>query len=313
VVAEPVNLRAGWVHFDFAKAFGRPVKVINDAAMQALGSYRGGKMLFLGLGTGLGSVLIVDGNIMPMELGQLRTKMGPTKVISASRECSTSASRNGATASTRCEWQYAIIRDKPVVPILRLGEYVLPPELRNVHCLDARPSRRWRAALAEIARVLHEPLPSLGEAVGLPSLPPHFRPRPSALSRIAATVLIDLRAPMNLERWQRVTLLNGMGGVGKSVMAGALARSVEARRTFADGIYWVDVRRAPGTETGVEVLAELLTSNDHSGGTAQVGPAEQRLRALLRGKRVSSCSTTWPASSNSSQSSVVLIQRRGSS
>jgi polyphosphate glucokinase len=76
VVAEPVNLGAGWVHFDFAKAFGRPVKVINDAAMQALGSYRSGKMLFLGLGTGLGSALIVDGNIMPMELGQLPYKDG---------------------------------------------------------------------------------------------------------------------------------------------------------------------------------------------------------------------------------------------
>jgi polyphosphate glucokinase len=76
VVAEPVNLGAGWVHFDFAKAFGRPVKVINDAAMQALGSYRTGKMLFLGLGTGLGSALVVDGNIMPMELGQLPYKDG---------------------------------------------------------------------------------------------------------------------------------------------------------------------------------------------------------------------------------------------
>src|SRR4051812_8562269 len=61
VVAEPVNLGHGWVHFDFARAFGCPVKVINDAAMQALGSYRSGKLLFLGLGTGLGSALIVDG------------------------------------------------------------------------------------------------------------------------------------------------------------------------------------------------------------------------------------------------------------
>jgi len=76
VVAEPVNLGPGWVHFDFAKAFGRPVKVINDAAMQALGSYRRGKMLFLGLGTGLGSALVVDGSVMPMELGQLPYKEG---------------------------------------------------------------------------------------------------------------------------------------------------------------------------------------------------------------------------------------------
>ena len=59
--AEPVNLGRGWIAFDFAQAFGRPVKVMNDAAMQALGSYEGGKMLFLGLGTGLGSALIADG------------------------------------------------------------------------------------------------------------------------------------------------------------------------------------------------------------------------------------------------------------
>lgn len=76
VASEPVNLCKGWVHFDFAKAFGRPVKIVNDAAMQALGSYRTGKMLFLGLGTGLGSALIVDGNIMAMELGHLPYKDG---------------------------------------------------------------------------------------------------------------------------------------------------------------------------------------------------------------------------------------------
>src|SRR6266498_4021181 len=61
-LGEPQNLGRGWVGFDFRKAFGRPVKIINDAAMQALGSYQGGRMLFLGLGTGLGSALIVDGN-----------------------------------------------------------------------------------------------------------------------------------------------------------------------------------------------------------------------------------------------------------
>jgi polyphosphate glucokinase len=75
-IAEPHNLGKGWVHFDYQAAFGRPVKVINDAAMQALGSYRGGKMLFLGLGTGLGSTLIADGIVEPMELGHLPYKKG---------------------------------------------------------------------------------------------------------------------------------------------------------------------------------------------------------------------------------------------
>jgi polyphosphate glucokinase len=68
---EPYNLGGGWVGFDFARAFGKPVKMVNDAAMQALGSYQGGRMLFLGLGTGLGSAMIVDGVLQPMELAHL--------------------------------------------------------------------------------------------------------------------------------------------------------------------------------------------------------------------------------------------------
>jgi polyphosphate glucokinase len=71
---EPYNLGAGWMGFNFRKAFGRPVKIINDAAMQALGSYKGGRMLFLGLGTGLGSAMIVDGRLEPMELAHLPYK-----------------------------------------------------------------------------------------------------------------------------------------------------------------------------------------------------------------------------------------------
>ena len=75
---DPANLGKGWVGFDFAKAFGCPVKIINDAAMQALGSYRGGRMLFLGLCPGLGSALIVDGVLEPMELAHLPYKHGRT-------------------------------------------------------------------------------------------------------------------------------------------------------------------------------------------------------------------------------------------
>ena len=77
-VSEPANLGGGWVGFDFKKAFGHPVRLINDAAMQALGSYKGGRMLFLGLGTGLGSALIVDGVLEPMELAHLPYKKGKT-------------------------------------------------------------------------------------------------------------------------------------------------------------------------------------------------------------------------------------------
>lgn len=76
IVAEPHNLGPGWVGFDFAAAFGCPVRLINDAAMQALGSYRRGKMLFLGLGTGLGSAMVVDGLVLPMELAHLPYRSG---------------------------------------------------------------------------------------------------------------------------------------------------------------------------------------------------------------------------------------------
>ena len=71
VVREPVNLGKGWTGFDFQSAFGKPTKVINDAAMQALGSYQGGRMLFLGLGTGLGSALVSEHVVVPLELGGL--------------------------------------------------------------------------------------------------------------------------------------------------------------------------------------------------------------------------------------------------
>jgi predicted NBD/HSP70 family sugar kinase len=76
VAAEPVNLGRGWAGYDFEAALGKPTKVVNDAAMQALGSYEGGKMLFLGLGTGLGSSLAVDGRVAPMELGHLPYRSG---------------------------------------------------------------------------------------------------------------------------------------------------------------------------------------------------------------------------------------------
>jgi len=80
-VSDPHNLACGWVGFDFHKAFGRPVKLVNDAAMQAIGSYEGRRMLFLGLGTGLGSALIADGVLEPMELAHLPYKKGRTYYI----------------------------------------------------------------------------------------------------------------------------------------------------------------------------------------------------------------------------------------
>ncbi|MFZ0009905.1 MAG: ROK family protein [Steroidobacteraceae bacterium] len=78
IAAEPHNLGGGWVGYDWVKAFGKPVRVINDAAMQAIGSYEGGRMLFLGLGTGLGATLVIDGGIEPTEIAHMPYKRGRT-------------------------------------------------------------------------------------------------------------------------------------------------------------------------------------------------------------------------------------------
>jgi predicted NBD/HSP70 family sugar kinase len=97
-IAEPHNLAPGWVGFDYQTAFGCPVKILNDAAMQALGSYQGGKMLFLGLGTGLGSAMVVDGMVEPMELAHLPYKKGTFKTTSANAHWTAKARRNGGNA-----------------------------------------------------------------------------------------------------------------------------------------------------------------------------------------------------------------------
>ncbi len=99
-VHEPVNLGSGWVGFDYEDAFGLPVKVVNDASMQALGSYEGGKMLFLGLGTGLGSTMIVDGSVEPMELGHLPYRKGTFEDY---------VGRSGLERRGKKKWRKAVI------------------------------------------------------------------------------------------------------------------------------------------------------------------------------------------------------------
>ena len=132
--AEPVNLGRGWIAFDFAQAFGRPVKVMNDAAMQALGSYEGGKMLFLGLGTGLGTALIADGAVKSMELGHLPYKKGTYEDY---------VGRAGLERNGKKKWRRHVADVvERLVAALRPDETVLGGG--NVNNLDGLP-RRCRA------------------------------------------------------------------------------------------------------------------------------------------------------------------------
>lgn len=99
-ISEPGNLGSGWVGFDYGAAFQRPVRILNDAALQALGSYEGGRMLFLGLGTGLGSALISQNMIIPLELGCLPSHLG--------KSCGEILSRRGLRKLGRRAWREAV-------------------------------------------------------------------------------------------------------------------------------------------------------------------------------------------------------------
>jgi polyphosphate glucokinase len=116
-MTEPVNLGPGWMGFDFADAFGRPVKVINDAAMQALGSYEGGKMLFLGLGTGLGAAVVMDGVLEPMEIGRFHYKKHTTEYYVGAR---------GLKRQGRKKWQRRVEEIVArLIEVLKPGDVVL--------------------------------------------------------------------------------------------------------------------------------------------------------------------------------------------
>jgi polyphosphate glucokinase len=150
---EPVHLGGGWVGFNYEAAFGTPVKIINDAAMQALGSYQGGRMLFLGLGTGLGSAMVVDGMLLPMELGHLPYRKGTYEDY---------VGRRGLKRLGPKKWQRRVFE---VVELLRsalLPDYIvlgggnvdelsaLPPGCRAGENANAFVGgfRLWGAALA---------------------------------------------------------------------------------------------------------------------------------------------------------------------
>src|SRR5438445_11661076 len=146
---EPHNLGQGWVGFDFRRALGRPVKIINDAAMQALGSYKKGRLLFLGLGTGLGSAMIADGVVEPMELAHLPYKRGTTYedylVI------------RGLKRLGRKKWA------RQVAKVVSLMRAALQPEEVVLEGATLKSSRSFRPAPAsEITRTRSGEAPSCG-------------------------------------------------------------------------------------------------------------------------------------------------------
>jgi tetratricopeptide (TPR) repeat protein len=164
----------------------------------------------------------------------------------------------GAIASdyVRAEWQYALAAGKVVNPVLRCGGHEqLPPELARLHCPDFRNDADWDKCLAELRRILDEPIKAIGSAAAVPLPPPHFQPRLQALSQLAEAILVERQTPAVLLPRERAVVLHGMGGVGKSVLAASLARSVETRRAFSDGIVWLEMGLSPDLDLQLETAA----------------------------------------------------------
>ena len=138
----------------------------------------------------------------------------------------------------REEWQFALECDHVVVtPILRIGDYDnIPGELSLLHCEDFRDDAKYPAALDKLIASLRQPNPKLGGLFAVPSLPAHFLGRPELMRRVRDALLVDLQKPQVITSADARVGMQGMGGIGKSVLAAALARNREVRQSYPDGI-----------------------------------------------------------------------------
>ena len=179
------------------------------------------------------------------------------------------------------EWQQALESCKVVIPVLRIGdESHVPAALAMLHRVDARLPRTEDAVVAELRRIVQEPIPPLGRVMGVDRLPEHFVPRPAELQRIANAVLADLRRPVVLIGRGTTTALHGMGGLGKSVLAAAFARSCEARRAFGDGIIWIKLGQEPDLHDVLNGVGHALGDNQLSA-YWDIASAQERIAELL--------------------------------
>jgi WD40 repeat protein len=183
----------------------------------------------------------------------------------------------------RGEWQCALALDKPVLPILRLGDFALVPEqLSLLHCEDFRGDTDYDAMLGRLVANLKRPSPPLGALFAVPSLPPNYLVRRDLVARLKAALQVDLQKPLVLSGAPRVGV-QGMGGIGKSVLAAALARDGAVRRGFPDGVLWVSVGQHPNLPALLRDVAQHLGKRDVVETVAQ---GQGLVRAALQDRAV---------------------------
>jgi WD40 repeat protein len=179
------------------------------------------------------------------------------------------------------EWRFAFQQAvKCVNPILRLGDYdIIPEDLRGPHIEDFRDDSVFDFHLANLVRQLSDPLPPLGKLVAVPALPPHYLEQGDRIRSLRDMVLADLQKPVVISGASGRVGLHGMGGIGKSLLANALARRPEIRREFPDGVFWVTLGQQPlivelQRNIAKELGDEALFTTAHAG--------RERLRELLK-------------------------------
>jgi NB-ARC domain-containing protein len=184
----------------------------------------------------------------------------------------------------RAEWLYALEIGKAINPVLRLGDYdLLPDELKLLDAPDFRDDGHYAARLETLVRQLAEPVAPMGKLIAVPSLPPHFLGRKDRLRALKDAVLADLHRPVVITGTAARTGIHGMGGIGKSVLAAALARDHEVRRAFADGVLWVGIGQQPTLVTLQRRVAQALGDPGHFDNEPQ---GKGKLHELLEHKAV---------------------------
>jgi hypothetical protein len=192
------------------------------------------------------------------------------------------------SANVREEWQFALECDRAVVvPILRLGAREnIPGELSLLHGENFTDDTKYPAALVRLIASLRAPVPKLGALFAVPSLPPHFLGRPELMSRVRDALLVDLQTPQVITSADARVGMQGMGGIGKSVLAAALARNREVRQSYPDGIVWISCGQ---NLTRDDLLSRQRDLAKHLGGDKPFDSLPQGqgvLRELLAAKAV---------------------------